>query len=159
MSIEIGFQIEGRNGVYFIEYDNLGIAKEKLEFTLEKNKGLYYSIDDLEIKINESVFGSFKKDLMEYITRFRRKHSLLAIIYNLLDSYNEQYWKTNLSGHLVNVLYYFHRFAIRYTDSHILRGIADSSDILSPDKLTSGTLEHSREHLLDSKRPVLGRTP
>ena len=44
MSLEFGFRIGEKSGKYILETDNVQIIHERLEFTLLKNRGLFFDI-------------------------------------------------------------------------------------------------------------------
>lgn len=88
MVLEFGFSIEKKKGVYIIETNNEEIVHERLEFTLAKNKGLYFDLSSQEKKINESIFVDkfFYQEVIGSIEKFWGKHSLLAILnYDRID--------------------------------------------------------------------------
>ena len=88
MVLEFGFSIEKKKGVYIIETNNEEIVHERLEFTLAKNKGLYFDLSSQEKKINESIFVDklYYQEVIGSIEKFWGKHSLLAILnYDRID--------------------------------------------------------------------------
>lgn len=88
MVLEFGFSIEKKKGVYIIETNNEEIVHERLEFTLAKNKGLYFDLSSREKKINESIFVDklYYQEVIGSIEKFWGKHSLLAILnYDRID--------------------------------------------------------------------------
>ena len=67
MIIEVKFKINSKEGIYYIETDNLYIVAEKLKFTLNKNMVNYFEITKDSININESVFidSEYRKEILK----------------------------------------------------------------------------------------------
>lgn len=84
MLMEFSFTINGKKGKYLIEMDDKEIVHERLEYTLEKNKGVYFDITPKTKKLNEKVFINkvLLSDIEINIEKFWGKHSLLAIIFH-----------------------------------------------------------------------------
>ena len=88
MVIEVKFKINLKEGIYYIETNNLNIVAEKLKFTLNKNMVNYFEITENDININESVFidNEYRKEILNIIEKYWGKHSFLSLLsYELED--------------------------------------------------------------------------
>ena len=56
--LDFSFVIKGKKGRYLIEMDDKEIVHERLEYTLEKNKGLYFDMTSSSKKLNEKPHHS-----------------------------------------------------------------------------------------------------
>ena len=103
---EYEFQISGNAGKYTIAFGQDEIIYERLEYLLNKRKGVYFECSDSGININPSVLKS--KDLLNDVKasakRFWGKHSILSIIvYQLFDK-SKAYGFGNISDNFGDVL-------------------------------------------------------
>lgn len=103
---EYEFNISGNSGKYHIELGENEIIHERLEYLLNKRRGVYFDCSKEAIVINNSVVKD--KDLLLDIRatakRFWGKHSLLAIICHELYDKSEAYGKDNISANFDDVL-------------------------------------------------------
>ena len=56
MVLEFGFVIEGREGSYYLEYNNEKLVREKLEYVLNRNKIVFFDITEESPYINKNIF-------------------------------------------------------------------------------------------------------
>lgn len=104
--VEYEFQIAGNTGKYSVSFGEDEIIYERLEYLLNKRKGVYFECSEAGISINPSVLKS--KDLLNDIKasakRFWGKHSILSIIvYQLFDK-SKAYGLGNISDNFDSVL-------------------------------------------------------
>ena len=91
---EYEFNIDGNNGCYRVEFGQDEILHERLEFVLNRRRGLYFDCSVTGININDSIVEKeqgkeFLTDVKEMAKRYWGKHSLLAIlIYEMKDKSN-----------------------------------------------------------------------
>ena len=97
--LDFSFVIKGKTGRYLIEMDDKEIVHERLEYTLEKNKGLYFDITSTSKKLNEKVFvdKGFLTDIQSNLTKFWGKHSLLAILQHEMNDKASNYFDSAIS--------------------------------------------------------------
>ena len=97
--LDFSFVIKGKKGRYLIEMDDKEIVHERLEYTLEKNKGLYFDITSSSKKLNEKVFvdKGFLTDIQSSLTKFWGKHSLLAILQHETNDKTSSYFDSAIS--------------------------------------------------------------
>lgn len=119
MSIELSFNVNNKEGVYYIETDNDKIVKEKLEYVLNKNKGIYFDID-LEVinsskqLLNHNIINDdeYRYELNKKIEKFWGKHTLMAILKYDFQDKSENFMFKNLSKNFQVVLDFL--FKINY---------------------------------------------
>ena len=104
--VDYEFQISGNTGKYSITFGQDEIIYERLEYLLNKRKGIYFECSESGININPTVVKS--KDLLSDIKssakRFWGKHSILSIIvYELMDK-SKAYGLGNISDNFSAVL-------------------------------------------------------
>lgn len=120
MSIEYGFDLDGKRGAYYIETDNDSIVKEKLDFTIESKKGCYFEIDkkNNNIKLNQRVVTNklYYDELLLKINKFWGKHTLLSIIKNDIENKVEDYLEDKLTPNFLAVLESLLTFSCTFKD-------------------------------------------
>lgn len=97
--LDFSFLINGKKGRYLIEMGEKEIVHERLEYILEKNKGVCFDITPTSKKLNEKVFidKTFLTDIHANIIKFWGKHSLLAIIHHEIGDKSQSYLDNALS--------------------------------------------------------------
>ena len=91
---EYEFNINGNNGCYRVEFGQDEIVHERLEYVLNRRRGLYFDCSSDGILINDTVIQGtngkdFLVDVKETAKRYWGKHSLLAILlYEMKDTSN-----------------------------------------------------------------------
>lgn len=91
---EYEFNINGNNGCYRVEFGQDEIVHERLEYVLNRRRGLYFDCSSDGILINDTVIQGtngkdFLVDVKETAKRYWGKHSLLAILlYEMKDKSN-----------------------------------------------------------------------
>lgn len=103
---EYEFQVFGNTGKYTIKLGKSEIVYEKLEYLLNKRKGIYFECSESGITINNAIVKD--KDLLFDIKatakRFWGKHSILAIITHELNDKSKSYAEDNISDNFDDVL-------------------------------------------------------
>lgn len=103
---EYEFQVFGNTGKYTVKLGKKEIVYEKLEYLLNKRRGIYFECSESEITINNAIVKD--KDLLSDIKatakRFWGKHSILAIITHELNDKSKSYAKENISDNFDDVL-------------------------------------------------------
>lgn len=97
--LDFSFIIDGKKGRYLMEMGEKEIVHERLEYTLEKNKGVYFDITPMSKKLNEKVFidKAFLADVYTNLTKFWGKHSLLAILQHETGDKTQSYLNSAIS--------------------------------------------------------------
>lgn len=104
--VRYDFAISGRVGSYTVEFGETEIVHERLEFIINKRRGVYFDCTKNSILLNEKIFiSSDLKTEIEFSARkFWGKHSILAImLYELKDKSTAFGWG-NISPNLRDVL-------------------------------------------------------
>ncbi len=120
MIMEFSFIIKGKKGKYLLEMNDSEIVHERLEYTLEKNKGLYFDISPNEKKLNEKVFinKAFLEDIEINLDKFWGKHSLLAIIHHEFYDKSKKFLTNAFSNHFMDCLDDFFLLSCRVKKSN-----------------------------------------
>lgn len=113
MSIELGFLLDGKKGTYYIEFDNEQIVKECLDYTLNSNKGNYFSISkNSEYHINPNLFsGLYLNELYFQIDKYWGKYSLLSIIDDANEEFSKEFADKAVDEKLKSVLEFFKKIS------------------------------------------------
>lgn len=106
MVLEFGFTINGKNGVYRLEYDAKNIVYERLDYVLNKNKTNIFEISPDKIKINDNAFVDYEyeKELKEFIKQYMGKHSVLSILVYEKEEKAEGYIEEKIHEGLFEVI-------------------------------------------------------
>ena len=120
LCIEYGFNIEGKRGSYTMNFNNERIIYEKLEYSIVKNRGTIFEIDNNDKLIfSEKIFTN--KDLVEHfndlIHKYWGKHSFLSILRNDFMDKNKEYFKGMMIDRIFEVFVF-----IESISSHIKQG-------------------------------------
>lgn len=157
MALEFGFRIGEKSGKYIIETDDTQIIHERLEFTLVKNRGLFFDITPDELIINPKIFNE-KNALFEIkfaCKKFWGKHSLLAILMHESDDKADQYMKDQVSDNFKLVINFFSHLSckIKFGSAHERGFIASPNTLLS--RLEKGKISAQKEKQLDVTSEML----
>lgn len=103
---EYEFCIGNNFGSYRVEFDQEEIVYEKLEYLLNKRRGVHFECSRDGIEINKAIIKDkdFYTDIKATAKRFWGKHSLLAIIEHELADKANSYGRENLSETFFDVL-------------------------------------------------------
>lgn len=115
MSMEFGFRLAGRSGKYLLETSNSQIIHERLEFTLCKNRGIYFDITTDKQIISPKIFKDKKahQELKKACIKFWGKHSLLSIVMHESDDKADQFIKEQISDNFDLLLTFFSRISCK----------------------------------------------
>lgn len=106
ISVEYEFLLSGHSGKYSISFGQEEVIYEKLEFLLNKRRGIYFECSNKGISINSSILTSKEllKDIKETAKRFWGKHSLIAIVTHELMDKSNSYGIDNILKNFDHVL-------------------------------------------------------
>ena len=157
--IEFGFEIEGHEGYYIIEFKET-ISYEKLYYFTGNQNGLIFEIEkDLikEPKFAPLIFktNKIKKELKDLILKYWGRHSMLAITFDMLKKLNQEYMKENISPYLFD----FHNM-ISETSVDLKEGnggamISSSKHINFISNFEKGDISIENEWLLDNTEKII----
>lgn len=157
MVMEFGFVIKDKEGYYHIEFDEEKVVEEKLEFVIEKNKGIYFNINNRKKYINKSIFrdDSYEEDIEKLIEMYWGKHTLLSILMNELEEKADGYLNKKVSKHFMDVLDFLRTTSVSIKDGN--RGgrakYCISHQIFS--KLSEGIIEIDKSEELEKMEKAL----
>ena len=148
--VEYEFQISGNIGKYSIAFGQDEIIYERLEYLLNKRKGVYFECSESGVNINPSVLKSkdLLNDIKESAKRFWGKHSILSIIvYQLFDK-SKAYGFGNISDNFGDVLNLLSSVS-SYVKIGMRRWDKLSSDIDILESADEGKISIAKESQLD----------
>lgn len=106
---EYEFNINGNNGCYRVEFGQDEIVHERLEYVLNRRRGLYFDCSSDGILINDTVIQGtngkdFLVDVKETAKRYWGKHSLLAILLYEMKDKSNAFGRDNVTKNFNTVL-------------------------------------------------------
>ena len=106
---EYEFNINGNNGCYRVEFGQDEIVHERLEYVLNRRRGLYFDCSSVGILINDTVIQGtngkdFLVDVKETAKRYWGKHSLLAILLYEMKDKSNAFGRDNVTENFNTVL-------------------------------------------------------
>lgn len=154
--LEYEFLIEGRTGRYCVELGETEIIHERLEYVLDKRRGVYFDLTPSVQKINTSIFtdNTVLKDIKELVKQYWGKHTLLAILLHEQNNKAERYINEGLSSNFYNLIRHLSDL------SCYLRGHQETRGVLKNNvgflvELEEGTISKSKKEMLDNAEHVL----
>lgn len=146
--VEYEFMINNNVGNYYIEFDESEIVCEKLEFLLNKRRGVFFECNARSISINSGLVND--KDLFDDIRasskRYWGKHSMLSIILRELEEKSESFGWNNINGNFLDVLSKF-----RLISEHIDIDSRSWNGLIVPYEVFENAIE-GRIHINDEKQ-------
>ena len=106
---EYEFNINGNNGCYRVEFGQDEIVHERIEYVLNRRRGLYFDCSSDGILINDTVIQGtngkdFLVDVKETAKRYWGKHSLLAILLYEMKDKSNAFGRDNVTENFNTVL-------------------------------------------------------
>lgn len=106
---EYEFNINGNNGCYRVEFGQDEIVHERLEYVINRRRGLYFDCSSDGILINDTVIQGtngkdFLVDVKETAKRYWGKHSLLAILLYEMKDKSNAFGRDNVTENFNTVL-------------------------------------------------------
>ena len=155
--MEFGFRLRGKSGRYILETNNSQIIHEQLEYTISKNRGIYFDITCNKQIINNNIFldKASYQSIKEACLKFWGKHSLLSILLHESDDKSEQYIKQSLIKNFNIVLNLFSKISckVKLGNSQEQGIIGLPREILS--NYYSGEISIKKEKILDNTEKML----
>lgn len=125
MVLEFGFNLKGKNGIYRLETSDSQIIAERLDFVLNKNKTIFFDINENSVKLNDKIFKNpeYKEEISSLIEKYWGRHSLLALLIFENEEKKKGYVKNRVCNSLFDLMSYFMTVSIRVKDGyHVERG-------------------------------------
>ena len=88
--LQYEFLIHGKKGMYLVEFGKEGIIHERLEYVIEKRRGVYFDLTTEDKTINKTLFKSdtLKNDIADQIKKYLEdegvEHALINLGGNML---------------------------------------------------------------------------
>lgn len=100
------FVIKGREGIYEIEISQNGIENERLDFQLESNRTMCFSLQAGQKRINEKLFkkNEVYKNVVTQVDQLWGKHSFFAILLNEFDTKSHEFMDDSLNKEFDSLL-------------------------------------------------------
>lgn len=162
MCLEFGFSIDGKHGIYLLEIGDEEIIHERLEFVINKNKGIYFDLTPDNIQISNYIFDEnfIIKRFKEVCEEYWGKHSFLAILLHEMNNKSKKFVNTNFK--FSDNFMLFFKFIHSYS-CHIRIATNNNDSFLSiNDKSekyltlgSSGSIEKEDEDSLNKMEKVL----
>ena len=113
MYLEFGFKLNGKSGRYVFETNDSQLIHEHLEYTLVKNRGVYFDITPDTINISSKILQDKKahNEIKTACEKFWGKHSLLSIIMHEAEDKADNFIKDQLSDNFNLVLEFFNQIS------------------------------------------------
>lgn len=152
---EFEFNINNSSGRYYIELGENEIINERLEYILNKRRGVYFDCTIGNITINNSLFTDTDlfSDIKASAKRFWGKHSMLAIILHELYDKSESFGWKNISDNFFVLLHSFQTLS-----AHIYIGCRSWNQLSAPIEVLEnpsyGRISKSNEADLDVAEEV-----
>lgn len=157
MSMEFGFRINGKSGRYLLETNDTQIIHERLEYTLNKNKGVYFDITPEQTTISAKMFleKNAYQEIKHSCLKYWGKHSLLSILMHESDDKADEYIKEKLTENFDCIMDFLSRISCKVKfGSRQERGIIGLPDEIFGD-FDEGMISKEDEHLLDKTAKML----
>lgn len=157
MSMEFGFRINEKSGRYLLETNDTQIIHERLEYTLTKNRGVYFDITPEQITISPKIFleKMAYQEIKFACSKYWGKHSLLSILMHESNDKADEYIKEQLSDNFDCIMEFLSRISCKVKfGSRQERGIIGLPHEIFGD-FDEGTIAKDDEHLLDKTEEML----
>ena len=154
--LEYEFIINSKKGKYLVELSSDEVIHERLEYTLEKNKGIYFDLTPTNKKINNKIFSNLKTytDIITLINKFWGKHTLLAILLHEQDDKSKNYITNSISKNFSILIKNF--INISYLAKLNKKEIGSSTSIFNLEpNLEYGNIDNNQVIKLDIIEKVL----
>lgn len=117
MQLRFGFRLNDVDGSYMIELSNSEIVAEELNYRINHRKGVIYSLSKKEPKLSPGIFTDteYKNELLDSISKYWGKHTLMAILFNELETKNRSYFRSKLHKNLLIVIDWLSKVSVLCT--------------------------------------------
>jgi AAA15 family ATPase/GTPase len=157
MVLEFGFILDGKEGSYYLEYDNEKLVREKLEYVLNRNRIVFYDIGEVTTNINKNIFleSEFYNEIKLLVEQYKGKHSLLSIIVNEKEEKAQDYIVERVHESLYNLIFSFITMSVKVkTGNHgEMVKVGLSHPILA--KLERGSIDIAEVEELDKAEELV----
>ena len=154
--LEYEFSLHGKIGRYLVELGEDEVIHERLEYTLEKNKGLYFDLSANTKKINPKIFENqdILRDVRNLVDRFWGKHTFLAILLHEKNDKSERYITSSISKNFRAIIDEFCNLSCYIKPGEEEREMR-SGRLHMLASFKEGHISKSKEKILDATESVL----
>lgn len=157
MAVTIGFQIDGKNGEYSLEFNEDSVVKEELRYFIKERMGKLFSLKTNEFILSPSIFkdSNYNKELHDILRKFWGKHTFMSILAKEEQDKNEDFMKDVIEKPFWDVTQFFHRLSIHCKDgAHSNKGRLSLTNAIFTD-LESGETEENDLPKLKATESIL----
>ena len=156
--LQYDFIIDEKKGIYLVEFGAEGILHERLEYVIEKRRGVYFDLTPGKKNINKALFKSdtLKSDIEDQAKRFWGKHTFLAIFIHEMGDKAVSYIQNGLLDNFLRVLIKFSKVSCDINSNknpHALISRASEGLILMD--IESGSINKNQSNQLDRTARIL----
>lgn len=156
--LQYEFIVNEKKGIYTVEFGAEGIVHEKLDFQLQKRRGVYFDLTVEKKNINKALFRDavVESDLKEQLKRFWGKHTFLAIVIHEMNDKADQYFQEGMLENFLTLIAAFSKVSCdinSMNNPHALISKPSRGTLLM--RLESGTIIKSKEYRVDRTEMVL----
>ena len=157
--LEFGFEIEGHEGRYIVEFNDC-IVYESLYYFTGKQSGIIFEVSRENIKnpkLAQLIFKSskIKNEVKELIQRYWGRHSVLSIVNDLKKKLNKEYISDNISNYLYDFLDMIRETSISVVEANSYTMVDSCKKINFISDLEKGDVSSENEWLLKNTENIL----
>lgn len=148
MVLDFEFVVNNNRGRYLIEYDDVELVHERLEYVLNKNKVVFYDFEEDNNFINKKIFidENYFSDFTELFYKYKGKHSFLSTLEFDIEDKARGYVKERITPKLYSLLKTFKMMSVRVkSGAHMDMGSVGVKYEMLTD-LREGTISKNKEN-------------
>ena len=108
--LEFEFLVNGSKGIYSLEFNEERVIEERLEYLIEKNRGLFFRLEEDSKYFSPKMFSSdYLNEIKSHVDRFWGKHTLLSILIFERSEKNKDFLDKNVNFNFQDVLKFLER--------------------------------------------------
>lgn len=119
--IEIGFEIDSKNGSYSVEFNSDSVVAERLSYKIGDRNGVIFAINENEWFLSPSIFSDkdYRSELYDNMQRYFGSHTLMAILMGERHRINKGIFENMVSPNLISVMDGFWNIAVFSEDGKV----------------------------------------
>jgi len=157
LCLKFEFQIDGNIGIYTLEFDEEKVIHEKLEYLIEKNRGVFFELTADSNYFSPKMFNSkeYLEEISSQAKKFWGKHTLISILMFEIGEKNEKYFRDNVNTNLQDVLKFFNTLACKVNDGSRGEHGFYAMNLPLDGNFLEGEVESSNANELDKVEEIL----
>ncbi len=114
MTVETGFYLGGREGVYSMVFKDERIVKEELRHRIHSRIGTVFSVEPHKVTLSPSVFtnASYRKDLQANIKKYWGNHTFMSILFHEQATINREFLTDQIEPGLFEIMNWLHSLSV-----------------------------------------------